>query len=64
MKSTRGVMLPPIDQLTGDGYDLQFGTNVLGHYYITTLLLPTLISTAKVVPEVRNLSQKCPFVQD
>lgn len=27
---TRGVMQPPIDQLTSDGYDLQFGTNVLG----------------------------------
>ena len=23
-------MYPPIDQLTADGYDLQFGTNVLG----------------------------------
>lgn len=26
----RGVMQPPIEQLTSDGYDLQFGTNVLG----------------------------------
>lgn len=26
----RGVMTPPIEQLTADGYDLQFGTNVLG----------------------------------
>jgi hypothetical protein len=23
-------MAPPVDQLTADGYDLQFGTNVLG----------------------------------
>lgn len=23
-------MQPPIEQLTADGYDLQFGTNVLG----------------------------------
>ena len=23
-------MSPPIDMLTSDGYDLQFGTNVLG----------------------------------
>lgn len=25
-----GVMMPPIDLLTSDGYDLCFGTNVLG----------------------------------
>jgi retinol dehydrogenase 12 len=27
-----GVMAPPVEQLTKDGYDLQFGTNVLGVY--------------------------------
>ncbi|KAF9459220.1 NAD-P-binding protein [Collybia nuda] len=42
-----GVMMPPLDQITKDGYDLQFGTNVLGHFYFTKLLLPTLLSTAK-----------------
>ena len=26
----RGVMWPPIDQLTVDGYDMTWGTNVLG----------------------------------
>ncbi|KAJ7070628.1 NAD-P-binding protein [Mycena amicta] len=41
-----GVMRPPIEQLTKQGYDLQFGTNVLGHFYLTQLLLPTLLSTA------------------
>jgi len=39
-----GVMVPPIEQLTEDGYDLQFGTNVLGHYYFTMLLLPVLLA--------------------
>jgi len=37
--------------VTDDGYDLQFGTNVLGHFYLTKLLLPTLISTARSSPE-------------
>ncbi|KAJ8585184.1 NAD(P)-binding protein [Rhizopogon salebrosus TDB-379] len=46
-----GVMVPPVDLVTTDGYDLQFGTNVLGHYYFTKLLLPVLISTAKATPE-------------
>ena len=32
----RGVMIPPMEQLTADGYDLQFGTNVLGR--LTRLL--------------------------
>jgi len=42
-----GVMSPPIDKLTNDGYDLQFGTNVLGHFFLTTLLLPELKAGAK-----------------
>ncbi|KAG6374027.1 hypothetical protein JVT61DRAFT_4665 [Boletus reticuloceps] len=46
-----GVMHPPVDMVTADGYDLQFGTNVLGHFYLTKLLLPILISTAKSSPE-------------
>ncbi|KAK7466068.1 short-chain alcohol dehydrogenase [Stygiomarasmius scandens] len=42
-----GTMLPhPKDELTAQGYDLQFGTNVLGHFYLTKLLLPILTSTA------------------
>ncbi|KAI5116377.1 hypothetical protein M0805_003531 [Coniferiporia weirii] len=51
MFNNGGVMIPPIDQLIPDGYDLQFGTNVLGHHYLTQLLLPTLLETAKSVPE-------------
>ncbi|KAG6331483.1 hypothetical protein ID866_7607 [Astraeus odoratus] len=42
-----GVMGPDVKLLTDDGYDLQFGTNVVGHFYLTKLLLPTLLSTAK-----------------
>ncbi|KAH7919068.1 NAD(P)-binding protein [Leucogyrophana mollusca] len=46
-----GVMFPAVSDVTADGYDLQFGTNVLGHFYFTQLLLPTLISTAKASPD-------------
>ncbi|KZO92784.1 NAD-P-binding protein [Calocera viscosa TUFC12733] len=42
-----GVMTVPIEQVTKQGYDMQFGTNVLGHGYLTLLLLPLLQSTAK-----------------
>lgn len=48
---TSGVMNPPVEMVTDDGYDLQFGTNVLGHFYFTKLLLPTLLATAKTSPE-------------
>ncbi|EJD04808.1 NAD-binding protein [Fomitiporia mediterranea MF3/22] len=46
-----GVMYPPVEQLTPDGYDLQFGTNVLGHFYFTQLLIPVLLETAKSSPD-------------
>ncbi|KAI6044653.1 hypothetical protein EDC04DRAFT_2877679 [Pisolithus marmoratus] len=49
-----GVMNPPVEQVTDDGFDLQFGTNVLGHFYLTKLLLPLLLSTAKTSPD-RNV---------
>ncbi|KAJ2929751.1 hypothetical protein H1R20_g7318, partial [Candolleomyces eurysporus] len=42
---------PPMDDLTADGYDLQFGTNTLGHFYFTKLLLPALLKGAKSSPD-------------
>ncbi|KAG8679169.1 hypothetical protein FRC12_011351 [Ceratobasidium sp. 428] len=45
-----GVMMPPIEMKTATDYDIQFGTNVLGHYLFTTLLLPVLIHTAQTSP--------------
>jgi NAD(P)-dependent dehydrogenase (short-subunit alcohol dehydrogenase family) len=45
-----GVMSTPIDQVTKQGFDMQFGTNVLGHFYLTKLLLPLLTATAKKSP--------------
>lgn len=46
-----GIMRVPTDLVTKYGHDLQFGTNVLGHFYLTQLLLPTLIASAKTSPD-------------
>ncbi|KAJ6576802.1 NAD-P-binding protein [Mycena sp. CBHHK59/15] len=51
-----GVMGPPIDLLTAQNIDLQFGPNVLGHFYLTKLLLPTLLSTATNAKPVRVIN--------
>ncbi|MDQ2664193.1 MAG: oxidoreductase [Candidatus Eremiobacteraeota bacterium] len=37
-----GVMTPPSRKVTADGFELQFGTNFLGHFALTALLLPAL----------------------
>ena len=46
-----GVMAVPSRMTTVDGFELQWGTNVLGPFALTNLLLPTLLTadTARVV---------------
>jgi len=41
-----GVMAPKQRQQTVDGFEVQFGTNVLGHFVLTAVLLPALVRAA------------------
>jgi NAD(P)-dependent dehydrogenase (short-subunit alcohol dehydrogenase family) len=43
-----GVMIPPLGS-TADGFELQFGTNHLGHFALTNLLLPHVTSRVVTV---------------
>ncbi|UXT84918.1 oxidoreductase [Agrobacterium tumefaciens] len=49
-----GVMTPPVRETTKDGFELQFGTNYLGHFALTRDLLPLLIRAQD--PRVVTLS--------
>ncbi|KAJ7084581.1 NAD(P)-binding protein [Mycena belliarum] len=54
-----GVMVPPREQLTAQNYDLQFGTNVVGHFLFTELLIPALTKSheeTKLPARVVNVS--------
>jgi NAD(P)-dependent dehydrogenase (short-subunit alcohol dehydrogenase family) len=49
-----GVMTPPRRKITKDGFELQFGTNFLGHFVLTAHLLPMLLKSPS--PRVVTLS--------
>ena len=49
-----GVMMPPKRGTTEDGFELQFGSNYLGHFALTAHLLPQL--RAAEAPRVVSLS--------
>jgi NAD(P)-dependent dehydrogenase (short-subunit alcohol dehydrogenase family) len=54
-----GVMALPTRELTPDGFERQFGTNHLGHFALTGLLLPRfLASTAPRVVTVASLAHR------
>ena len=61
-------MAPPVDMKTANGYDIQFGTNVLGHYLFTMSLLPVLIHTAQTrkhrVPHVYKIDHSFAWMID
>ena len=49
-----GIMALPKRQVTVDGFEMQLGTNYLGHFALTGLVLPALLATP--APRVVSLS--------
>ncbi|CAL1700049.1 unnamed protein product [Somion occarium] len=46
-----GIMWSPLDQFTPDGYDLQWGTNIVAHFLLTKLLMPALLAGKETSPD-------------
>ncbi|GAA6007406.1 uncharacterized protein JCM10292_002396 [Rhodotorula paludigena] len=53
-----GVMVPPLDQLTKQGYDLQWGTNTVGHYLLCLPALRASHIATGVKPRVVHTSSE------
>ncbi|TAL00201.1 MAG: SDR family NAD(P)-dependent oxidoreductase, partial [Rhodospirillaceae bacterium] len=51
-----GVMALPRRKLSVDGFELQFATNVLGHFLLTGLLLPAILRAPAPAPRVVTVS--------
>ncbi|MEA2293434.1 MAG: hypothetical protein QOE86_1073 [Solirubrobacteraceae bacterium] len=52
-----GVMVPPLSR-TADGFELQFGTNHLGHFALTNLLLPKITERVTIVSSTAHRQGK------
>ena len=58
-----GVMALPRRQTTADGFEMQFGTNYLGHFALTARLLPLLRRTSGPrVVQVSSLAHRTGFI--
>jgi len=58
-----GVMALPRRETTADGFEMQFGTNYLGHFALTARLLPLLRkSAAPRVVSVSSLAHRAAFI--
>jgi NAD(P)-dependent dehydrogenase (short-subunit alcohol dehydrogenase family) len=55
-----GVMIPPLSR-TADGFELQFGTNHLGHFALTNLLLPNITGRVVTVSSGAHRSGRIDF---
>jgi NAD(P)-dependent dehydrogenase (short-subunit alcohol dehydrogenase family) len=55
-----GVMIPPRSR-TADGFELQFGTNHLGHFALTNLLLPNVAGRVVTVSSDAHTSGRIDF---
>ncbi len=59
LMNNAGVMAPPLTR-TADGFEMQFGTNHLGHFALTGLLLPALrrAGSPRVVTTSSNMHRQ------
>jgi NAD(P)-dependent dehydrogenase (short-subunit alcohol dehydrogenase family) len=55
-----GIMIPPLSR-TADGFELQFGTNHLGHFALTNLLLEHVTGRVVTVSSGAHLGGKIDF---
>ncbi len=55
-----GIMIPPLSR-TADGFELQFGTNHLGHFALTNRLLPHVTGRVVTVSSTAHRQGKIDF---
>jgi NAD(P)-dependent dehydrogenase (short-subunit alcohol dehydrogenase family) len=58
-----GVMAPRERATTADGFEMQFGTNYLGHFALTARLLPLLTATKARVVQVSSVAHRSGKIQ-